>query len=290
MYKNTPGQRVSLLAINTFTNNPVVGDAANILGFIKKDNAALAPLATPTCTEVDAVNGEGLYEFVTTQPETNADRLVFTGKSTTPNVKLIPLTVYTLPIALATLGTGYGARTLTVTVTDGVSPIQSAIVRMTKGAESYYAVTNASGQIVFNLDDGTWQVAISKSSLYTFAGATLVLTGDGSVTYVMTVVALMPSVILNSTTGQTIVYGKDGLPAAGVSIDYWAFVLPDADVGVVYDSRKNVSISDFSGIAQFPNLVKGMTYNFQPARAAAPYEYLIPPSAGASYQLPSMLD
>lgn len=290
MYKNIANQRVTLLAINTLTNQPHSGDAANILGFIKKDNGALAPLDTPVPLEIDPVNAKGLYDFLTTQVESNADKIVISGVSTTPNVVLVPFVVFTLPVALTTLvGGGSGARTIFVTVNDGASPVESALVRFTKGVDSFALLTNVAGQATFNLDDGTWVVAITRPG-YSFPGTTLVIIADATPVYSMTTVALLPSVIPNSTTGQSTIYGKDGLPAANVEVTYSPAELPLADSGVIYDTQPNVSISDVNGLAQFPNLVKGMSYGFTPARAAQPAIFVIPTTAGAAYQLPSMLN
>lgn len=293
MYKNIAGQRVRCLVINVLTNRAQPADAANILGKCKLDGNPSAPLGTPVPTDVDATSG--LVEFALTQAETNGDHNSYWGFSTTPNVQVIPFTVYTLPIALSTLGTGYGARTILVTVNDGALPIESAIVRLTKGAESYYAVTNAVGQIQFNIDDGTWQVAISKSSAYTFPGATLVVAADAAPVYSMTPIALLPSVLPNSTTGQTTVYDADGNPQAGVYIFYSLMDIYKGDTGVTYDTNQRMAVSDVNGVVQFPDLAKGAKYGFQPSRhpyptsTAPPQEVEIPISAGANYVLPSMM-
>jgi hypothetical protein len=80
---------------------------------------------------------------------------------------------------------GLGARTVTITVDDGTDPLESASVRMVKNSESYLLSTDANGQCVFNLDDGTWTVSITRPG-YQFAGTTLVVNGSESVTYSMT--------------------------------------------------------------------------------------------------------
>jgi hypothetical protein len=56
-------------------------------------------LGDTSATELDATNAPGLYSFDLTQGETNADKVLGTGKSTTANIKLIPLLVYTVPAA-----------------------------------------------------------------------------------------------------------------------------------------------------------------------------------------------
>jgi hypothetical protein len=82
-------------------------------------------------------------------------------------------------------GAGTGARTVTITVNDGTTALQNAIVRMTEGANTFTAMTNASGVCTFNLDDATYTVSITKSG-YSYAGTTLVVDGTETATYSMT--------------------------------------------------------------------------------------------------------
>jgi hypothetical protein len=79
------------------TNSPKTGDATNLTAYVSKDDGAVTVLGDTSATELDATNAPGLYSFDLTQAETNADKALFTGKSSTANVKLIPLLVYTLP-------------------------------------------------------------------------------------------------------------------------------------------------------------------------------------------------
>ena len=82
-------------------------------------------------------------------------------------------------------GTGTGARTITVTVNDGSDALENATVRFTEGANTYSGETDSNGQLVFNLDDATYTVAITKAG-YTFSGTTLAVSADASPTYSMT--------------------------------------------------------------------------------------------------------
>lgn len=87
--------------------------------------------------------------------------------------------------------TGSGARTVTITVNDGAAVLQNAKVRLTEGVNTYTGSTNASGVIVFNVDDATYTVGITKSG-YTYAGTTLIVDGTETRTYSMTVVSVTP--------------------------------------------------------------------------------------------------
>jgi hypothetical protein len=95
--KIVASQKVTLLAIDTSTNLPKTGDAANLTAYVSKDDGAVTVLGDTSATELDSTNALGLYSFDLTQGETNANKLVFSGKSSTANIRLIPLLVYTRP-------------------------------------------------------------------------------------------------------------------------------------------------------------------------------------------------
>lgn len=85
-----------------------------------------------------------------------------------------------------------GANTVTITVDDGINPLESARVRVTKGAQTEIRQTNGDGQVEFSLDDGTWTVAITLTG-YTFTATLLAVSGDETATYSMTALALAPA-------------------------------------------------------------------------------------------------
>lgn len=95
MRKNTSGQKITLFAIDASTNAPKTGDAANLTAYVSKDDGSVTVLGDTSATELDSTNAKGLYSFDLTQAETNADKLVFSGKSSTSNVYLRPETIYT---------------------------------------------------------------------------------------------------------------------------------------------------------------------------------------------------
>jgi hypothetical protein len=103
MFKNTASQSVTLYAVDATTGLPKTGDAANMTFYVSKDdgtvNAISASSGVPT--EVDNTKAKGLYKIALSQSETNADKLLFSGKSTTANVVVTPAVIYTLPASLA---------------------------------------------------------------------------------------------------------------------------------------------------------------------------------------------
>ncbi len=102
MFKNVAGQKVTFLAIDTATNLPKTGDAANLTAYVSLDDGAVTALGNTSATELDATNAPGLYTFDLTQAETNGDKLIFSGNSTTSSVRLVPVAIYTQPHNLAT--------------------------------------------------------------------------------------------------------------------------------------------------------------------------------------------
>jgi len=205
---------IELLVIDTTTNQPKTGDAANLTAHLSIDGGAFADLTDTSATEVDATKAKGLYRFSLTVPERTGEKWLFSGSSTTSGVAVVPREIRvveldsatttkiddiltdtgtTLPAQISgiTAGSGSGARTVTITVDDGTTALQNATVRMTEGVNTFTALTNVSGVAVFNLDDATYTVGLTKAG-YTYAGTTLLVNGTEAATYSMTVVSITP--------------------------------------------------------------------------------------------------
>jgi hypothetical protein len=180
---------------------------------------------------------------------------------------------------------GSGARTVTVTVNDGTTALQNARVRMTEGANSYSALTNASGVAVFNLDDATYTVAITKAG-YSYAGTTLVVDGNETITYSMSLVTITPS---NSpfVTGYYTCYSELGVVESGVTITLQVHKVP-SETGLALDSAVRTTTSDSNGLAQFTNLVPGTTYLIKRG-SGTDYTVKIADNATGSVELNSIL-
>lgn len=97
MFKNTASQKITLFAFIPSTGLPKTGDAANLTAYVSKDDGTVTALTDTSATETDATNGKGLYIFDVSQTETNADKLVFSCKSSTSDVSIVPVTIYTRP-------------------------------------------------------------------------------------------------------------------------------------------------------------------------------------------------
>jgi len=106
--KNVSGQKIAIYAYNPVTYEGVTGDGLNISAQIFKDGGAAAATDDTNPTELDSTNAPGIYLFDITQAESNADLIILYSKSTTSNVKIDPITIYTIPElddTIASIGT-----------------------------------------------------------------------------------------------------------------------------------------------------------------------------------------
>lgn len=156
-------------------------------------------------------------------------------------------------------GTGTGARTVTITVNDGTTPLQNALVRLSQGVENYIGKTNASGVIVFSVDDATWEVAITKSG-YRFTPTTLVVDGTETRTYSMTARAFTPSEA-DKVTGYWTVLDANGEAAEGVVVTVRAIKAKSGSTGLIHVKTARTATTDSEGVAEFANMLPGWSYS-----------------------------
>jgi len=95
MIKNTASQKVAVFAWDTLNDTEKTGDAANIASQISKDGGTTAASNDAAPTELDSTDAPGVYLFDTTQAETNCDLFILFAKSSTSNIKLEPVILYT---------------------------------------------------------------------------------------------------------------------------------------------------------------------------------------------------
>lgn len=183
---------------------------------------------------------------------------------------------------------GTGARTVTITVTDGTNPLQNAVVRMTTGANTFVGSTDVSGNVTFNLDDATYTVAIALSG-YSFSGASLVISADTTHTYAMTIIVITPSTA-GFTTGYLTVYDENGVVESGVVITAQATEADDAVLGIAVSTTARTATSASNGLVQFTNMLLGVSYKISRGTTTRKeFVVTIPDTAGSTYELPSIL-
>lgn len=183
-------------------------------------------------------------------------------------------------------GTGTGARTVTITTQLSGAPLEGASVRLTKGAETYVGQTNVSGQLTFNVDDGTWVVSITSPGA-TFGGASLVVDGPETMTYSLTAISISPSAP-GGVTGYWLCLGVNGLIESGVTVSMQAVEVPEGSTGLALDTTIRTTTSNGSGVAQFTDLVPGARYSAWRGTGSKRY-ITIPEDASGSLELNSLL-
>lgn len=95
--KNVASQKIGIFAFDELTGAGKTGDAANISAEISKDYGASAATDDAAPTELDATDHPGIYVFDLLQAETNADAVVITAVSSTSNIVIDPVQVFTVP-------------------------------------------------------------------------------------------------------------------------------------------------------------------------------------------------
>lgn len=110
VYKNVASQTVEVFAFDYTTGAPKTGDAANIGVYLSKDDGSVIQLGDTSATEIDSTNAKGWYRFDVTQSESNANKLFFTGKSSTSNISIVGRVIYTRPPNLSTFSIDSSGR------------------------------------------------------------------------------------------------------------------------------------------------------------------------------------
>jgi hypothetical protein len=263
MYKNVAGQKVTLLAIDTATGAPKTGDGGNITAYVNKDNAGVTVLADTSATEDDATNSPGTYTFDLAQAETNADKLVFSGKSSTSGVRIVPKEIYTRPPNFGALAITAGGvakadletiKTQTVTCGGGVTVPGATLASTTNITAGSIGLTAAGVQAVW---DALTSAMLTSGSIgkWILDKLDVVLSSRGSSANQTTIINAVNAITTNTARSAPRVPAWIIRPASGttsVVADLYLYnlqgALEDADANTVtvhcraadgtsYDSR-----------------------------------------------------
>ena len=96
LHKNIASQKILVFAWDTVNRQPKTGDANNITAYISKDGGAVVQSNDVNPTEIDATNLKGVYAFDLTQDESNCDLFTLKAVSSTSDVEIDPVIVYTV--------------------------------------------------------------------------------------------------------------------------------------------------------------------------------------------------
>jgi hypothetical protein len=164
---------------------------------------ASVPLTAGTATEIGTT---GVFSWsltdITTPPTAYEDyAIVFTGSVT--GARVDEFRVAGWPDTLVSHAVGAtGASAVTITIEDqSTNTIPSVGVNIYDATNTTLltsGVTNASGQIVFNLNDGSYKVRLIKNLVTFNATEDLTVAGDGSQTYTGTVLTITAPVEPNT--------------------------------------------------------------------------------------------
>jgi hypothetical protein len=102
LYKNKSSQKIIVFAWDTGNSTEKTGDAANITAQISIDGGVCAATDDTNPTELDATDAPGIYIFDVTQAETNGDLITLFAKSSTSDIKIEPVIIYTVVDGLTT--------------------------------------------------------------------------------------------------------------------------------------------------------------------------------------------
>ena len=166
--------------------------------------------------------------------------------------------------AIAVAG-GTGAYVVTITVDDGSSALQNATVRLTEGANSFTATTNASGVATFSLDAATCTVSITKSG-YAFTPTALAVSGTTSQTYSMTAVSIPPPSDPEECACWLVTRDQRGRVLGSISLAFRPIAMPGA-TGSVFSADPIVVTSDASTGVLAIDLPKQSIYEIRAADA-----------------------
>ncbi len=210
MLKNTASQKVTLVAYDSATGKKKTGDAGNITFYYNGDDGGVTIFSTSSGhpAEDDATNSPGTYTLAVTQGETNYNKIMFSGKSGTSGIEIVPLLVYTYPtggiasptnitaatgITVSTNSdkTGYSVTGLTASDVGAIKTKTDFLPSATAGAAGglFIAGTNAATTITTALTTTftgnlTGSVASVTGAVGSVTGAVASVTGNvgGNVT------------------------------------------------------------------------------------------------------------
>ena len=155
---------------------------------------------------------------------------------------------------------GSGSRAVSITVLLDSIPQQSAQVRLTNGAESYLAITDADGVAGFSVNDKTWRVSITLAGT-SFTPVDLVVDGNKEQSYSLTANPTIEASDVDKITGYWLCLSQAGAPESGVTVTLTAVSLsPAAPSGLILDSASRSVTTGGDGIASFANLIPGVRY------------------------------
>jgi hypothetical protein len=168
-----------------------------------------------------------------------------------------------------------GPNTITVTVTNTADngPIQGAFVRFYRTGESGTQATDADGETEFTVGSFTWSVAIAANG---FVGQTntLVVSDNAAVTYQLTAATITASEV-GKSTGYATVLDEQGAAEVSVPVFITMTAAPTGS-GNSFDTVVRKVYSSDTGLVQFPNMIRGATYDYWRSETGKRFSVTVP--------------
>jgi len=168
LYKNKASQKFPVTAWDTDNNVAKTGDASNITALLFNDGVAVGTATDDT--NPTEMGTSGVYVFNMTQAESNFDMLILAAESSTSNIQLDPVSVFTQPETRDT-GTAQAVLSIPSVGTVGLAVQTNAVTSGTVGlAVQVNSGTVGRANSVANPTGGTVDLVGSVTSL-TFSGS-----------------------------------------------------------------------------------------------------------------------
>ncbi len=147
MFKNVASQKVAVYAWNNAAGAEKTGDAGNITAQISIDGGVTAATNDVNPTELDATDAKGVYIFDMTQAESNGDLIIISPVSSTTDIVLRSVFIYTQTVMKGT----DGANT---TVPDAAGTAPTAVEIQTEMEENGASLLDTIRDDLANGTDG----------------------------------------------------------------------------------------------------------------------------------------
>lgn len=169
MFKNVASQKIAVYAWDNANGVPKTGDAANISAQISIDGGVTAATNDVAPTELDATDAPGIYLFDMEQAETNGDLIILSAVSSTADIDLQPVILYTRD-----LGAEFTKQMTESYAADGVAPTPAQAMFLIQQVLTQFAISGVTLTIkkldgsttaaVLTLDDAVNPTSADRTS------------------------------------------------------------------------------------------------------------------------------
>jgi len=253
LYKNVASQKIPVFAWDTANDAPKTGNAAAITAQISKDGGACAATNDTNPTELDATDAPGIYIFDMLQAETNADMIVLFAKSSTADITLEPVIIYTTVTPIAANVTQWNGTAVASPSTAGIPEVN---VKNIANA----AVNTSSAQLGVNVVNWKGSAAPAMTGdAFARLGAPVGASISADITTVDTVADNTYAIVNNGTYGNSALKGlidiingivdaiklkTDNIPASPAAVGSAMTLHADYDAAKTAASQTSVDAID----------------------------------------------